>query len=57
MVDFRGREMAHLEFGEKMMNRLKEDLAAIAVVEIQLEDGREHANDGREPEPGNRKRN
>ncbi len=35
MVDFRGREMAHQEFGAKIMERLVQDLAEIAVVEIE----------------------
>jgi len=35
MVDFRGREMAHQEFGAKIMNRLKEDLVALAIVEVE----------------------
>lgn len=34
MVDFRGREMAHQEFGERIMKRIIEDLASIAIVEI-----------------------
>lgn len=32
-VEFRGREMAHIEFGKKIMERLGEDLTDIAVVE------------------------
>jgi len=32
-VEFRGREMAHVEFGKKIMERLQEDLAEIAIVE------------------------
>ena len=32
-VEFRGREMAHIEFGKKIMERLQEDLAEVAVVE------------------------
>lgn len=32
-VEFRGREMAYKEFGAKILNRLKEDLAEIATVE------------------------
>ncbi len=32
-VEFRGREMAHIEFGKKIMERVQEDLSEIAVVE------------------------
>jgi len=32
-VEFRGREMAHIEFGKKIMERLQEDLKDVAVVE------------------------
>jgi translation initiation factor IF-3 len=32
-VEFRGREMAHIEFGKKIMERLQEDLSEVAVVE------------------------
>lgn len=32
-VEFRGREMAHRELGVKILNRVKEDLAAIAAPE------------------------
>ncbi len=32
-VEFRGREMAHIEFGKKIMERLQEDLQDVAVVE------------------------
>jgi translation initiation factor IF-3 len=32
-VTFRGREMAHIEFGKKIMERLEKDLAEVAVVE------------------------
>lgn len=32
-VEFRGREMAYKEFGAKILNRLTEDLAEIAIVE------------------------
>jgi len=32
-VKFRGREMAHVEYGRKLMQRLEADLAEIAVVE------------------------
>jgi len=32
-IGFRGREMAHVEFGKKLMSRLEADLADIAVVE------------------------
>jgi translation initiation factor IF-3 len=34
MVDFRGREMAHPEFGDRIMKRLIEDLASLIIVEI-----------------------
>ena len=32
-VEFRGREMAHVEFGKKIMERLEQDLADVAIVE------------------------
>lgn len=32
-VEFRGREMAHIEFGKKIMERLEQDLTDIAIVE------------------------
>jgi len=32
-VMFRGREMAHQEFGQRLMGRVKEDVAALAQVE------------------------
>jgi len=32
-VEFRGREMAHVEFGKKILERLQSDLSEIAVVE------------------------
>lgn len=32
-VMFRGREMAHQEFGQRLMARVKEDVAAVAQVE------------------------
>lgn len=32
-VMFRGREMAHQEFGQRLMGRVKEDVAAVAQVE------------------------
>jgi translation initiation factor IF-3 len=32
-VEFRGREMAHVEFGKKIMERLEQDLSDVAVVE------------------------
>jgi translation initiation factor IF-3 len=35
MVDFRGREIAHQEFGTKIMHRLIEDLATLAIVELE----------------------
>ncbi|MCS6873662.1 MAG: translation initiation factor IF-3 [Pyrinomonadaceae bacterium] len=34
VVTFRGREMAHKELGEAILNRLKEDLADVADVEV-----------------------
>ncbi|MBK7090996.1 MAG: translation initiation factor IF-3 [bacterium] len=34
LVQFRGREMAHKEFGERVMDRLAADLADVAVIEI-----------------------
>jgi len=33
-VVFRGREMAHLEFGREVLNRVKEDLSDIAIVDM-----------------------
>jgi len=32
-VEFRGREMAHLEFGQNLIRRLEQDLAPFATVE------------------------
>ncbi len=32
-VEFRGREMAHIEFGRKILDKLQEELSDIAVVE------------------------
>lgn len=34
MVQFRGREMAHKEFGERLMRQIETDLAEFAVVEM-----------------------
>ncbi|MEX0833240.1 MAG: translation initiation factor IF-3 [Actinomycetota bacterium] len=40
-IMFRGREMAHTELGQKILNRLVEDLKEVAVVETQPKlDGR-----------------
>jgi len=40
-IMFRGREMAHTELGQKILNRLVEDLKDLAVVETQAKlDGR-----------------
>ncbi len=33
-ITFRGREMAHKELGEAILNRLKEDLSDIAEIEV-----------------------
>jgi translation initiation factor IF-3 len=33
-VEFRGREMAHQEYGAKILDRLGQDLALIATVEV-----------------------
>jgi translation initiation factor IF-3 len=35
MVRFRGREMAHQEFGRKILDQLTEELSEIATVEVQ----------------------
>ncbi|BAW01283.1 translation initiation factor IF-3 [Thermus thermophilus] len=36
-IMFRGREMAHPEFGERILNRVAEDLKDLAVVEMKPE--------------------
>jgi translation initiation factor IF-3 len=39
---FRGREMAHQELGYKLLNRIKEDMAAVAKVEAEpMSEGRQ----------------
>jgi translation initiation factor IF-3 len=55
-IMFRGREMAHPERGEMILNRLAEDLGELAIVEQRpQQDGRNMTmmlGPGKEPEPG-----
>ena len=55
-IMFRGREMAHPERGEMILNRLAEDLDELAIVEQRpQQDGRNMTmmlGPGKEPEPG-----
>ena len=41
-IFFRGREMAHPEIGRRILERLIQELADVAVAEIDAEDGRQH---------------